>query len=116
MGKLTYTDINVWKTILSENNNISLQYFQLFTAPVNSSHSLILNHWVISVGGEHLKYTKTLKLCEMASDRGRYERLPARRDSSAMSTAKLRRNLCGKKCLEIPSSQGNLQSFLFLRN
>lgn len=48
-------------------NNISPQYFQLFTAPVKASHSLILNHLVISVGVKHLKYTKTLKLCEMAS-------------------------------------------------
>lgn len=62
-------------------------------APVNSSHSLILNHSVISVGGKHLKYTKTLKLCEMTSGGGRCERLPARRDSYAMSItcAKLRK-------------------------
>lgn len=56
------------KPFFSENNNISLQYFQLYTAPVNSSQSLILNHLVISVGGKHLKYTKTLKLCEITSE------------------------------------------------
>lgn len=64
---------------------------------------------------EELKDTKTLKFCEMASNQRRCERFPARGDSYVMSTtcAKLSRDLFGKKRLEIPSSQGNLQSLHF---
>lgn len=116
-------DINVWTNHLFWKQPYFAWKFPLWYGVCELAHLSDASLWSwttqwIQSEAKILKTLRLCKLCEMASGRGRCERFPARRDSYAMSItcAKLRRKLSGKKYLEIPSSQGNLQRLHCLRN
>lgn len=112
-------DINVWTNHLFWKQQYFAWKFPVWynACELNHLSDSTLRPWrTWWIQSKILKTSGRCKLSEMV--RGECDRFSGRRNSYAMSktSAKLRRNLLGKKCLEIPSPQGNLQSLYFLRN